>query len=281
MKCFLFVCVTLFVSAPSLAACPTDHEVQQFLNAYAKRQSSNVFERDISSEDARCAREKLAAKLPLYLGQHIGYTLGALSAASADTTAGPVLHWGHMFDRNMVDIIAVLPAQFGAQPRVKMGLLFELKDAHLADAGSPIEALKHIESVVPFIELADAMVAGDVSANERLAMNMGFRGGVLGAEIPLQADQSTADGLGQMRLQLQDLKTGRLLASVDADLNGHPLSVAIQFAQSLQKEGVLLKKGDLLNLGYYLEGFAAESGQHIELKYVGLAGEPTVTVEFN
>jgi hypothetical protein len=72
MKCFLFVCVTLFVSAPSLAACPTDHEVQQFLNAYAKRQTSNVFERDISSEDARCAREKLAAKLPLYLGQHIG-----------------------------------------------------------------------------------------------------------------------------------------------------------------------------------------------------------------
>jgi len=114
-----------------------------------------------------------------------------------------------------------------------------------------------------------------------LAMNMGFRGGVLGAEIPLQADQSTADSLGQMRLQLQDLKTGRLLTSVDADLNGHPLSVAIQFAQSLQKEGVLLKKGDLLNLGYYLEGFAAESGQHIELKYVGLAGEPTVTVEFN
>ena len=266
----------------SHAACPSDDAVQAYLSDFAKRQISRGFDRHISPVDAACARHKLVAKLPLYLGQPMGYKLGFTSAAAQHQFEVDAPQWGVMFDRNMIDIIAVLPANFGARPHYEADLLVEVKDAGLADARTPLEALAHLEAVVPFIELPDLMLEGPIKGKDLMAVNMGFRGGVLGAEIPLQASQASADALANMTVVMRDLKTGQELGRAPGStIMGHPLNAAIYLAQALKKAGITLKKGDLLSLGSFFPAKPTASGQHIEVQYLGLPGNPVVTVEFN
>jgi hypothetical protein len=195
--------------------------------------------------------------------------------------SGP--QWAYMFNRNMVDIIAVIPAKFGARPTFEADLLVEVKDPRLAEATTPLEALACLESVIPFLELPDLMMEGKFSGNALLAANLGFRGGVLGAEVPVQNTQAFADALANMSVVMSDQgpqakEFGRAKGS---DLLGHPLNAAIWLAQALKKDGISLKKGDLLSLGGFLPPVPSQSGMRIQLQYLGLPGDPAVTVDFN
>ena len=264
------------------AACPSDEAVKAYLKDFGQRRISAGFERGLSQADAECARQKLVAKLPLYLGQPMGYKLGFTSAAAQQQFEVDGPQWGVMFNRNMVDIIAVLPATFGARPYFEADLLVEVKDEGLADARTPLEALAHLESVVPFIELPDLMLEGAVKGRDLVAINMAFRGGVTGAEIPLQAHQATADALATMTVVMRDLKSGQELGRAPGSaIMGHPLNAAMHLAQALKAAGIRLKKGDMLSLGSFLPAKPTQSGQHIEVQYLGLPGNPAVTVEFN
>ena len=86
----------------------------------------------------------------------------------------------------MIDIIAILPADFGARPLVEADFLVEVSDPRLAEAKTPMEALGYLESVIPFIELPDLMLEGQFSGNAMISTNVAFRGGVLGMEIPVK-----------------------------------------------------------------------------------------------
>jgi 2-oxo-hept-3-ene-1,7-dioate hydratase len=281
-KCLTLLCLLPF-SAALHAACPTDAQVDAYLVDYSKRQLSAGFGNDISAADADCAKHKLAAKLPLYLGDRVGYKAGFTSPASQKNFGMSGPQWAYMFNRNMVDIIAVIPAKFGARPTFEADLLVEVKDPALADATTPLQALACLESVIPFIELPDLMMDGKFSGNALLAANLGFRGGVLGAEVPVQNTQAFVDALGNMTVVMSDRgpqakEFGRAKGS---DLLGHPLNAAMWLAQALKKDGITLKKGDLLSLGGFLPPVPSQSGMHIQLQYLGLPGDPAVSVEFN
>lgn len=265
------------------AACPTDAQVDAYLVDFSKRQLSAGFGNDISAADADCAKHKLAAKLPMYLGNRIGYKAGFTSPASQKNFGMSGPQWAYMFNRNMVDIIAVIPAKFGARPTFEADLLVEVKDPALADATTPLQALACLESVIPFIELPDLMMDGKFSGNALLAANLGFRGGVLGAEVPVQNTQAFVDALANMTVVMSDRgpqakEFGRAKGS---DLLGHPLNAAMWLAQALKKDGITLKKGDLLSLGGFLPPVPSQSGMNIQLQYLGLPGDPAVNVEFN
>ena len=281
-KCLTLLCLLPF-SAALHAACPTDAQVDAYLVDYSKRQLSAGFGNDISAADADCAKHKLAAKLPLYLGNRIGYKAGFTSPASQKNFGMSGPQWAYMFNRNMVDIIAVIPAKFGARPTFEADLLVEVKDPALADATTPLQALACLESVIPFIELPDLMMDGKFSGNALLAANLGFRGGVLGAEVPVQNTQAFVDALANMTVVMSDRgpqakEFGRAKGS---DLLGHPLNAAMWLAQALKKDGITLKKGDLLSLGGFLPPVPSQSGMNIQLQYLGLPGDPAVHVEFN
>ena len=264
------------------AACPDDAAVKAFLSDFAKRQLSTGFGANLSAADAECAKAKVIAQLPLYLGKRIGYKAAFTSAAAQQQFGLDGPRWGSMFDRNMVDIIAVLPSNFGARPMAEADLILEVKDPALADAKTPLEALACIESMVPFIELPDLMMADPLNGNGLVAINAAFRGGVTGAEIPLHADQATVDALAQMTVVWSDLKSGQELGRTPGQsLMGHPLNAAIWLAQALKKDGISLKKGDLLSLGSFFPARPVTSGMHVQVQYLGMPGNPSVSVEFN
>lgn len=264
------------------AACPDDAAVDAYLSDFAARTPSKGFGNDITLADAECAKRKLGQKLPKFLGTPIGY-----KAAFANTVLqkrfgvdGP--KWGYMYDRNFVDIIAVLPSDFGVRPLVEADFLVEVKDPRLADAKTPLEALGYLESVIPFIELPDLMLEGQFSGNAMIATNVAFRGGVTGMEIPVQKTQAFLDALANMTVVMTDdadnKEIGRVKGSVLMD---NPINAAMWLAKELKKDGIRLKKGDLLSLGGFINPVPPKPGMKARVQYIGLPGDPQVTVEFN
>jgi 2-keto-4-pentenoate hydratase len=188
-----------------------------------------------------------------------------------------------MFDRNMVDIIAVLPHDFGARSQYEADFIVEVKDAGLADAKTPLEALAHLESVVPFIELPDLMLEGQFSGNRFAAVNVGFRGGVTGQEIPVEVTQAFADALATMTIVMIDEADGNkeLGRGKGSAIMGNPLNAAIWLAKTLKQSGITLQKGDLLSLGSLIPAQPTKPGMRVRVQYIGLPGDPSVSVAFN
>ena len=62
---------------------------------------------------------------------------------------------------------------------------------------------------------------------------------------------------------------------------GHPLQAAMWLAQALKKDGITLKKGDLLSLGSFLPARPVSADMQVQVQYLGMPGNPSVSVEFN
>ncbi len=266
----------------ALAACPDDAAIDAYLSDFAKRKLSKGFGNDISLADAECAKRKLGEKLPKFLGSPIGYKAAFANPVLQQRFGVDGPKWGYMYDRNFVDIIAVLPSDFGVRPLVEADFLVEVKDPRLADAKTPLEALGYLESVIPFIELPDLMLEGQFSGNAMIATNVAFRGGVTGMEIPVQKTQAFLDSLANMTVVMTDdaenKEIGRVKGSVLMD---NPINAAIWLARELKKDGIRLKKGDLLSLGGFINPVPPKPGMKARVQYIGLPGDPQVTIEFN
>jgi 2-oxo-hept-3-ene-1,7-dioate hydratase len=156
-----------------------------------------------------------------------------------------------------------------------------VKDAALADASTPLEALQHISAVVPFIELADLMLEDAATGAALIAINIGFRGGAVGPRVPVEPTQEFLDALSNMTIVMTEDNSGKELGRVKGDvLMGHPINAALWLAKALKKDGVALKPGDLLSLGGYIPPSPTQPGTSITVKYLGLPGDPAISVQF-
>ena len=278
------ICAWVFFCSPAAyTQCPDDATIEQYLAAFAKGVSTTGFGPGLSESDAECAKFKLAKQLPKHLGALSGYKIGFVSQNARMTYHIEQPRWGFMFERNLIDIIAVIPANFGAYPLFDANLLIEVKDEGLAESTSPLEALKHIDSIMPFMELSDLMLPGSHTANEWVATNLSFRGGIKGTEVPAQSTQDFADALAAMKVRMVDQsQDGIELGSGQGDvLMGHPMNAAIWLAKALKQAGIELKAGDLLSLGSLIEPQQPRAGMKIKLQYQGLGDTPELEVEFS
>lgn len=280
LLCWALVCaVPMTVSA----ACPDDAAVDAYLSEFAKRKVSKGFGNDLSLADAECAKRKLGAKLAVVLGDRVGYKAAFTNVALQKRFEVDGPKWGYMHDRNMIDIIAIVPADFGARPMYEADFIVEVGDPRLADAQTPLEALGYLSGIVPFIELPDLMLEGQFSGNAMIATNAAFRGGVLGMEVPVVKSQALLDAMANMTVVMTDENdNGKELGRAKGtDLMGHPINAAMWLARELKKDGITLKKGDLLSLGGYIPPQPTRPGMKVKVQYLGLPGDPAVSVEFN
>jgi 2-oxo-hept-3-ene-1,7-dioate hydratase len=283
MKLHYGLLALIFSCGAAQAACPDNAAITAYVDDFNQRKISKGFGNDISLEDAECAKRKLGQQLKMALGEQVGYKAAFTNPALQERfgVSGP--KWGYMYDRNMVDIIAILPADFGARPLYEADLIVEVNDARLADAETPLEALSYLEGVVPFIELPDLMLDGQFSGANMIATNVAFRGGVLGMEIPVVKTQVFLDALANMTVILTDENDGgkELGRAQGSALMGNPINAAMWLARELKKDGITLKKGDLLSLGGFIPPQPTKPGMKVKLQYRGLPGDPSVDVEFN
>ena len=276
----LVFAATMLSTPTVFAACPDDEAVSAYIADFAARRLSKGFGNDLTAADAECAKLKLGKQLPAVLGQPVGYKAGFTNVALQQRFGVDSPKWGYMYDRNMVDILAVIPANFGARPVYEADFIVVVKDARLADAKTPLEALGYLESVVPFIELADLMLEGSFNGNAMIATNVAFRGGVLGQEIPVIKSQAFLDSLANMTVVMTDEVDGKELGRAQGSaLMDNPINAAMWLAQALKKDGITLKEGDLLSLGGYIPPQPTKAGMKVQVRYIGLPGDPAVSVE--
>lgn len=269
-----------FAPLPSAAACPEAAQVARYLSDFAAGRVSAGFGKDVTAEEAACARGRLIAALPRVLGPRVGYKAVFTNADSQRRfgVSGPA--WGAMFDRLMLPSGARLPAKFGAKPRYESDFIVVVRDAGLADARTPEEALTHISHLVPFIELPDIMLDAPTGA-ELVATNAAFRGGVLGPRIDA-SDPGLAAALADMDVIVSEDRSGREVGRAKGSvLMDNPLNAAIWLAQALRRDGIELRPGDLLSLGGFLASTPTEAGTSMTVRYRGLPGDPAVTVHFD
>lgn len=265
---------------PAFAACPDDAAITAYISDFTARRLSKGFGNELTLADAECAKKKLAQRLPSVMGELVGYKAGFTNVTLQQRFGVDSPKWGYMYDRNMIDIIAAVPANFGARPVYEADFIVVVKDARLAEAKTPLEALGYLESVVPFIELADLMLEGSFNGNAMIATNIAFRGGVTGDEIPVVKSQAFLDALASMNVVMTDEVDGKELGRASGNaLMDNPINAAMWLAQALKKDGITLKQGDLLSLGGFIPPQPAKPGMKVKVQYNGLPKDPAVTVE--
>lgn len=278
-------CLTLLLCAlamlPAWAVCPDAAAVSAYLDDFVSLRASKGFGKDISYIDAVCARSALTSALPTVMGPAVGYKAVFTNPESQKRfgVAGP--DWGVMYGRMMLTSGARVPAAFGALPRYEADFIVVVKDTGLADAKTPSEALAHISELVPFIELPDIMITGSPTGAELVATNAAFRGGVVGMPILVGSDSRLADALATMEVVITDDSTGQEIGRAKGSvLMDNPLNAAVWLARTLRDAGVVLKPGDMLSLGGFKGAAPTRAGSSITVRYLGLPGDPSVSVHF-
>lgn len=265
----------------SHAACPSDAAVAEYFEAYKAPRESTVLGDDMTLEEARCSRDKLAKLLPAAAGKPVGYKAAFTNPAIWERFKVKGPEWAYMFDRHMYSSGAKVSPKIGAKLLYEADMVAVVKDARLATAESPLEALQYISHFVPFIEMPDAMRSTPAVGPALISTNILFRGGVLGSRIEVQPTQAFLDSLANATVVMTEEKGGKeLVRNKGSALLGNPAAAALWLAKALRDSGIAVKPGDLLSLGSFNVPVPPAPDTTVTLKFLGLPNEPSATVHF-
>ena len=267
---------------PDAATCPSDAEVAAMVDKFVALQPLPNPSESMTLAGALCGRDKFNLALVKPYGRVIGYKAGLTNPAVQKRFNYPQPVRGTLYEKMMLKDGAEVPARFGARPLFEADLLVEVKSSAIHDARTPLEVLRHLSAIIPFIELPDLVVEdpskiGGVAIN---LINVGARLGVLGAPLPVQADEATVAALRDMTVRLLDGDGKELDVGKGSAILDQPLNAVIWLANDLKQSGITLKAGDLLSLGSFSKLLPPKPGTGAKVVYEGLPGNPSVSVRF-
>ncbi|MBS7810027.1 2-keto-4-pentenoate hydratase [Roseococcus pinisoli] len=270
----LAAAASLATFGPALAACPSAEAVQGLARSILANTPAPPLTGMTSLADGQCAQDQLVPLMVPHLGQPVGYKVGLTNAAAQQRfgVAHPVV--GTIFQRTIaLRSGGEVPARFGAVPNVEADLLVRVRDDSINQARTPIEVLRAIDLVIPFIEMPDLALSAGMDGPNLLAINVGARLGVVGEPIPAQATDEFAARLGTMTVTLSSDQR-EIARAPGTALLGHPLNVIPWLAQDLASRGQRMQAGQYISLGGFSPAVAAEAGRTYTVRYEGLLSEP-------
>ena len=261
----------------ALAACPDVPSVARLASAILDRRPAPLPDASMTMADALCGRDRLVAVLAQPWGDQVGWKVGLTNPAAQarfgvpHPVAGAIFH-GTLRARSGAEF----PANFGIVPVVESDLLVRVRDEGVNEAGDdPVALLRHIDAVIPFIELPDLVHGGNApwSGPLLVSINVGARFGVVGEEIAVQATPEFAAALASMTVTLAD-DTRELSRAPGSALLGHPLNALAWLVRDLREQGRRLRAGDVVSLGGFSPALPVQAGRSYTATYAGLAAEP-------
>ena len=164
---------------------------------------------------------------------------------------------------------------------VELDLLARVKSAEINEAESIEDVARHIDAIIPFIELPDALfrLDGGNAAALLIAGNVGARWGVAGIPVTVVDAQDLVERLPYMTFRLTT-DTGEVLREgLGERILGHPLNSILHLLKELRLRNETLKQGDLISLGAIGGPVKAERGRRYTAQYSGFgAGDFSVSV---
>jgi 2-keto-4-pentenoate hydratase len=277
----LALAALLCLPAIAPAACPDDAEVAAYAADFAAVRASRGLPSAVTQEDALCSQGKVVRALEAAWGPVVGYKAGLTNKAVQQRFGVDAPVRAIMLRDMLLPDGAEVPASFGARPIWEADFLAVVGRRGLQQTASPEEALDYLDAVVPFIELPDVMLAPEVKLTARalVAANVGTRFGVVGNPIPIERHGGFAESLVGMTVIAQENGV-ELARGPGSALMGNPLEAALWLARALYAEGIELEPGQVLSLGSFLRPMPPKPGSTVVIRYLGLPGDPAVSVSF-
>ncbi len=279
---FAALLVGLALAPAAEAVCPDDAAIARFAGQILQRQSPTPFAA-LSPADGRCVQDKLVALFAQPLGDVVGYKLGLTNPAIQQRFGIDHPIRGAIFHATLrASSGAEIEARFAAVPVLEADMLVRIGMGGVEAALNDHAALmRHIDQVIPFIELPDLVYAPDYrpSLGDLLAVNVGARLGVVGRPIAVTPSAEFAAALGRMSISLH--QDGREVSRAPgAAILGHPLNALAWIARDLAREGRPLREGDMISLGSFSPPQPVVAGQVWTARYEGLGEVQDVVVRF-
>lgn len=250
------------------------------------KQTLGGFSPAMTLADAACTRDRFVAQLRAHKdfgGRIVGYK-AALTNPEVQKRFGANAPVRGVLLTRMLTMESGFPVYGGyaARPVFEADLLVEVGDDAINEARTPLEALKSLSRVHPFIELADLVIADGEPLNASVvtAINAGARGGVFGHGIAVQPTQAFADALRDMRVVMTDDVGNELANAPGAAIMGHPLNAVLWLVEDVRKSGGRLRVGDKLSLGSFSVPHIPSREMRIRIRYLGLPGDPELHMRF-
>ncbi len=289
----LNLCASLLLSGASMVAyaqCASEQAMAQAAARWIDKQPLAGFPAALSMADAACTRERFVEQLRAHKpygqsggGRVVGYKAALTNPAIQKKfgVAEPVR--GVLLSR-MLTMETAFPvnSDYGARPVFEADLLVEVGDDAINEARTPLEALKGLSRIQPFIELADLVLAEGEPLNAAviMAINAGARGGYFGPGISVQPTQAFADALRDMKVVMTDEQGNELANAPGAAIMGHPLNAVQWLIEDVRKNGGRLRVGDKLSLGSFSEPMPPKHQMRVKVRYLGLPGDPEINLRF-
>ena len=162
---------------------------------------------------------------------------------------------------------------------VELDLLARVKSAGINESESIEDAARHIDAIIPFIELPDALfrLDGGNAAALLMAGNVGARWGVAGEPITVDDVRDLVESLPDMTLRLSS-ETGQVIREGrGSQILGHPLNSVLYLLKELALRDEKLEQGHVISLGAIGGPVKAERGRLYTAEYSGY-GEKIFTV---
>ncbi|HEY3278052.1 MAG TPA: hypothetical protein VGJ94_15650 [Syntrophorhabdaceae bacterium] len=277
----LFLICATVLSLVTAGVAQTGAQVaEEFLN----KKPITSFDATMTLDQARKAQGEFIAAISKELGEPVGYKAGLTNPNMQKMLGVSEPIRGTLLQKMLLPNGAVVSADFGAIPVAEGDLIVRVGDEAINEAKTPVETLKYLDAVIPFIELPDMVFGKGVklTAPAIVAINVGARYGILGNPIALATTPEWQERLKNFTFQMFDEKGVMVAEGKGTALLGGPLNAAFWIKQSLAAEGKRLKRGDLLSLGSLTRPIPAKQGAALRAKYLGLdpKGPVEVSVSF-
>ncbi len=240
----------------------------------------------MSLTDATCTRDRFVAALsanPQYGGRVVGYK-AALTNPDVQKRFGATAPVRGVLLTRMLTMESGFPVfgDYAARPVFEADLLVEVGDDAINDARTPMEALRALSRVQPFVELADMVVNDGEPLNAAVitAVNAGARSGIFGHGIAVQPTQAFVDALRDMRVVMTDDLGKEHANAPGSAIMGHPLNAVLWLVEDVRNSGGRLRVGDKLSLGSFSPPLTPTRETRIKVRYMGLPGDPEINLRF-
>lgn len=266
------------VALPCLAraACPDEAAIGRLAEALTSNTPSPPLAGMTSLADGLCAQDRLLEILRRSWGRPVGYKVG-LTSAPVQQRFGVNRPLRGVLLESSISLRdgAEVPARFGAVPVIESDFLVRVRDEGINQAGRDhVAILRHLDAVIPYIELPDLVLSGGFDGPQLLAINVGARLGVMGTPIPVEATQAFADRLANMTVTMVDDRGQERARAPGTAALGHPLNGVAFLIEDLARSGRRLEAGQVLSVAGYSPTLPLEPGRTYTVRYEGLAPQP-------
>lgn len=285
----LFFTLILLVALPNLpgwalasSECTLPGFAGHYIQAYRSRgMVDDCYHQLVNDIDkARTLQNQMVALLETG-SRRAGYKVG-LTDSKAQATFGihqPLV--GVLFEEMILPDGAVVDLDSATSLLVELDLLARVKSAGINEAESIADVARHIDAIIPFIELPDALfrLDGGNAAALLMAGNVGARWGVAGEPVRVDDAGELVESLPDMAFRLSD-DTGEVLrAGRGNQILGHPLNSILYLQKELALRSEMLKQGQLVSLGAIGGPVKADRDRRYTAQYSGYgAGDFSVSV---